>query len=116
MNEKGLVANLPNDRSASMHLSISDSSGDSAIFEYLDGKLSIHHNRDYTVMTNSPKYEEQLALCQYWKNINGMSFSINAIPKNVDKNYITALPDKSYHQQVLASVSGVIRAAGVPSA
>ena len=35
-------------------LAISDSTGDSAIFEYVGGKLVIHHGRQYQVMTNSP--------------------------------------------------------------
>jgi hypothetical protein len=30
-----------------MHLSISDPTGDSAIFEYLGGKLIIHHGEKY---------------------------------------------------------------------
>ena len=125
-----LPGTLPNGRSGSMHLSLSDASGDSSIFEYIDGKIYIHHDRKYTVMTNSPIYSEQLALCSYWKDINGMkflpgtitaadrfvrtSFFLNAIPKTVDKNYITALPGQSYHQQALASTLGVIRSAGVP--
>jgi penicillin V acylase-like amidase (Ntn superfamily) len=45
---------LPNGRAASTHLSLSDSSGDSAILEYLGGKLVIHHGPHYRVMTNSP--------------------------------------------------------------
>ena len=53
------------------HLSISDPTGDSAIFQYLDGKLNIHHNRNYQVMTNSPTYDQQLALNQYWEQIGG---------------------------------------------
>ncbi|HEY5206095.1 MAG TPA: linear amide C-N hydrolase [Roseiarcus sp.] len=36
------------------HLALADASGDSAIFEYISGKLVIHHDRKYTVMTNSP--------------------------------------------------------------
>jgi penicillin V acylase-like amidase (Ntn superfamily) len=52
---------LPNGRPASGHLSISDSSGDSAIFEYLDGKLVIHHGPQYRVMTNSPTYDQRAA-------------------------------------------------------
>ena len=47
--------NLPGeDRLATLHLSLSDASGDSAIIEYVDGKQVIHHSRDYQVMTNSP--------------------------------------------------------------
>ena len=58
--------NLPGeDRLAMVHLSISDRSGDSAIFEYIEGKLVIHHGREYQVMTNSPTFEQQLAISEY---------------------------------------------------
>ena len=58
-------------RLATVHLSLSDSSGDSAIIEYINGKQVIHHSRDYQVMTNSPIFDEQLALNEYWKQIGG---------------------------------------------
>jgi len=45
---------LPTGRPANMHLAISDSSGDSAVFEYVNGKLVIHHGKQYKVLTNSP--------------------------------------------------------------
>ena len=48
-----------------LHLSLSDATGDNAIFEYIGGKLQIHHDPSYVVMTNSPVYEEQLAINQY---------------------------------------------------
>lgn len=41
-------------RLATLHLSMSDASGDSAIVEYIDGRQVIHHDRAYAVMTNSP--------------------------------------------------------------
>jgi len=44
-----------------VHLSLSDKSGDNAIFEYISGKLVIHHNSKYTTMTNSPIFEPYLA-------------------------------------------------------
>ena len=47
--------NVPGEeRLATLHLSLSDASGDSAIVEYIDGKQVIHHSRVYQVMTNSP--------------------------------------------------------------
>lgn len=61
----------PNGIEGKIHLSISDASGDSAIFEYIGGKLVIHHGRKYQVMTNSPVYDQQLALNEYWKQIGG---------------------------------------------
>jgi Linear amide C-N hydrolases, choloylglycine hydrolase family/Domain of unknown function (DUF4143) len=49
-------------RLAMLHLSMSDATGDSAIVEYIGGKQVIHHDRKYQVMTNSPIFDEQLAL------------------------------------------------------
>lgn len=57
-----------------LHLSISDATGDNAIFEYINGELKIHHDRSYQVMTNSPVFDQQLALNDYWKNIGGLTF------------------------------------------
>ena len=89
---------LPDGEPAQGHLSISDPSGDSAIVEYVNGKLVIHHGKQYTVMTNSPTYDQQLALNSYWQEIGGSvfmpgtaraadrfaraSYLVNAIPKN----------------------------------
>jgi penicillin V acylase-like amidase (Ntn superfamily) len=53
---------MPNGSPAQLHLSMSDPTGDSAVFEYLGGKLVIHHGKQYQVMTNSPRFEDQLAL------------------------------------------------------
>ena len=120
----------PNNRPASMHLSISDPSGDSAIVEYIDGKIVIHHGKQYQTMTNSPIFDQQLALNAYWQHIGGMtfmpgtisaadrfvrvSFFNDALPKTVDKNYINAVADQAFENQALASVLGAVRAVGVP--
>lgn len=121
---------LPNGAPATIHLSISDASGDSAIFEYLGGKLKIHHGREYTVMTNSPSYDQQLALDAYWKDIGGdvflpgtsraadrfarASFYLNAIPRQADPAIIKSVPDQSYGYQAVASVLSVQRSVSVP--
>jgi penicillin V acylase-like amidase (Ntn superfamily) len=57
---------LPNGAPAALHLSISDPSGDSAMFEYIDVRLIIHHGKRYGVMTNSPSYDQQLSFDEYW--------------------------------------------------
>jgi penicillin V acylase-like amidase (Ntn superfamily) len=57
-----LAPDLPNGKPMSLHLAVSDASGDSAISEYVGGKLQIHHGREYQLMTNSPVYGEQLAM------------------------------------------------------
>jgi choloylglycine hydrolase len=103
---------------ATLHLSLSDATGDSAIVEYIKGRQVIHHDRKYQVMTNSPIFDQQLALNEYWKQIGGTvmlpgtnraadrfaraSFYVNAIPKDENPN------------RALASVFSVIRNVSVP--
>lgn len=47
---------------ASTHLAIEDASGDSAIVEVLDGVMTIHRDRRFTVLTNEPSFREQTRL------------------------------------------------------
>ncbi len=55
----------PDGMAATVPLSISDASGDPAVFEFIDGELVIHHSRDYRDMTNEPVFEKQLTLNKY---------------------------------------------------
>src|SRR5690606_744546 len=82
-----------------LHLSVSDASGDNAIFEYIGGKLKIHHDRSYTVMTNSPVFEEQLAINKYWQGIPG-TIMLPGTNRAADRYvrasyYIKAIPQTS---------------------
>jgi len=44
-----------------LHISFQDTSGDSAILEWRDGKPQVWHGEQYTVMTNQPGYAQHLA-------------------------------------------------------
>ena len=105
-------------RLATLHLSISDASGDSAIIEYIKGKQVIHHSRDYKVMTNSPIFEEQLALETYWRQIGGtvMLPGTNRASDRFARAafYIDAIPKSTDPVESTASVFGVIRNVSVP--
>ena len=105
-------------RMATLHLSISDATGDNAIFEYIDGKLNIHHSRSYQVMTNSPVFDQQLALDDYWKTIGGTTFlpgTNRAADRFVRASfYINAIPKTEDARTALASVFSVIRNTSVP--
>lgn len=105
-------------RMATLHLSISDATGDNAIFEYIKGKLIIHHDKSYQVMTNSPVFDEQLALNNYWKNIGGLSFlpgTNRAADRFVRASYyINVIPKVEDAHIAVASVFSVIRNASVP--
>ena len=57
---------------APVHLALADASGDSAVIEIVDGgKLRIHHDRAYTVMTNSPPFPQQLANLKQYEGFGG---------------------------------------------
>lgn len=106
------------DKFTTVHLSISDATGDSAIFEYVKGKLVIHHDSSYQVMTNDPLFEEQLAIKGYWDNIPGNIFlpgSNRAADRFVRASFYTkAIPQTSDPLISVASVFSVIRNVSVP--
>jgi choloylglycine hydrolase len=106
------------DKFTTVHLSISDAAGDNAILEYINGKLVIHHNPEYTVMTNDPPYEQQLAIAKYWENIPGKSFlpgTVNPTDRFVRASfYVKAIPQTEDTRIAVASVFSVIRNVSVP--
>ncbi len=105
-------------RLATLHLSVSDASGDNAIFEYINGKLVVHHDAAYTVMTNSPIFDKQLALNEYWKEIGGtvmLPGTNRAADRFVRASfYIDAIPKTDNTRIAVASVFSVIRNCSVP--
>ncbi len=55
-----------------VHLIIHDASGDSAVMEYLNGKLNIYHQNDFPVpvLTNTP-YLESTQLLKHYQGLGG---------------------------------------------
>lgn len=114
-----VTASVPGqDRLATLHLSMSDASGDSAIVEYVDGRQVIHHGRQYQVMTNSPTFDQQLALESYWREIGG-TVMLPGTNRAADRFarasfYVDAIPKSEDPVEALASMFGVIRNVSVP--
>ena len=109
---------LPNKEPAQGHLAISDPTGDSAIFEYVQGKLVIHHGRQYQVMTNSPTFDEQLALNKYWEAIGGQAM-LPGTSRAADRFartsfFINAIPKMDDAKKTVAAVFSIIRGVSVP--
>lgn len=106
------------DKYTTVHLSLSDASGDNAILEYINGKLVIHHDPSYTVMTNDPVFEQQLAINEYWKGIPGNIFlpgTNRAADRYVRASYyITAIPQTDDTRIAVAGAFSVIRQCSVP--
>ncbi len=109
---------LPNKRPAQGHLALSDSTGDSAILEYVKGKLVIHHGRKYQVMTNSPTYDQQLSLNSYWEQIGGLAMlpgTNRAADRFVRASFFMgAIPKTDDAKKAVAALFSVIRGVSVP--
>lgn len=109
---------LPNGANGTGHMAISDPSGDSAIFEYVKGKLVIHHDAKYKIMTNSPTFDEQLALNKYWESIGGtvmLPGTSRAADRFVRASFLLkSLPQTDEERKSIASLLSVIRSVSVP--
>lgn len=108
----------PSGEAGTVHLSISDPSGDSAIFEYVGGKLVIHHGKQYQIMTNSPVYDEQLALNAYWEKIGGTTM-LPGTTRAADRFarasfYVNAARQSDDPREAVATVFSVMRNVSVP--
>lgn len=109
---------LPNGVKSRLHLAISDSTGDSAIIEYLDGSVSIYEGKQYQVLTNSPAYNLQLAINDYWKQVGGLNM-LPGTNRSSDRfarasfyiNAVTQTPDPDI---AIPTVFSVIRNVSVP--
>ena len=101
-----------------IHLAIDDASGDSAIFEYIDGKLDIYHSEDYWVMTNSPSYDQQLELVKKYEGLGGDQPlpGTCAAPDRFARAtfYVHNQPEPKSRVQATAAMASIIRNAAQP--
>lgn len=103
---------------APLHLTLSDPSGDSAILEWIDGKLVIHHDRAYQVVTNDPPYDQQLATQKYWSAVDPLKF-LPGSGRSEDRFvragfYINAVTQSDDPRIAAAAVFSVIRNVSAP--
>lgn len=100
------------------HLSIGDANGDNLILEWINGTLVNHHSKDYTVMTNEPQFEKQLAINEYWSTI--ANYSLPGTDRPADRfarlaHYRTYIPEATDQTGAIANTAGMIRAVSVPN-
>lgn len=109
---------MPNGVKSRLHLAISDASGNSAIIEYLDGHVSIYEGKQYQVLTNSPAYNLQLAVNDYWKQVGGLNM-LPGTNRSSDRFarasfYINAVTQTADPEIAIPTVFSVIRNVSVP--
>ena len=103
---------------ATLHLSLEDKTGDSAIIEYIKGKPVIHHDRNYTVMTNDPPYEQQLDNLKQYEGFGGnkpLPGTTKASDRFVRASYyLKYLPKPKSLREAVAGVLSITRNVSQP--
>ncbi|MBP6473393.1 MAG: linear amide C-N hydrolase [Chloroflexi bacterium] len=105
---------------STVHLAIEDATGDSAILEYVDGRLVVHHGRHYHIMTNDPAYDLQLANRARFDFTNATRQT--PLPGNVDPGhrfvradyFLQMLPEPKTKREAIASILAIARNVSVP--
>ncbi|PFG20040.1 linear amide C-N hydrolase [Serinibacter salmoneus] len=101
-----------------IHLALDDATGDSAIIEYTDGHPKVYHDRAFTVMTNSPTYDQQLELVRTVAGLGGetpLPGSTLATDRFARASYyVNRLEQPDTQLQAIAAMFSVIRNAAQP--
>lgn len=101
-----------------IHIALEDASGDSAIIEPIDGRLVVHHGREYTVMANSPSLDEQLANRDHYRPFGGElppPGDITSVDRFVRASYfLHYLPEPEDTAEAVAGVFQLIANVSVP--
>lgn len=114
-----VTANIPGTNTeVTVHLALNDSTGDTAVFEFVGGKLQIHHSRDYCVMTNSPTFDKQLANIKLYDGFGGSK----PLPGSTEADdrfvrtayYLNRLQKPADERAAVAGIMSVLRNAAQP--
>ena len=105
---------------ATLHLAMEDATGDSAIIEYIDGRINVHHGRQFQIMTNDPPLDEQLAHLATFDFRNATRQM--PLPGNVDPKdrfvrsayFLQMLPEPKNDRDAIAGIIAIARNASVP--
>lgn len=103
---------------ATVHLAITDKTGDTAVIEYIDGKPVIYHGKQYTVMTNSPPYAQQLENLKQYEGFGGTK-PLPGTTEAADRfvraaYYLKHLPKANDMREAVAGVLSVMRNVSQP--
>jgi penicillin V acylase-like amidase (Ntn superfamily) len=118
MKELQIVSAKINNKMWPLHLTLEDRSGDSAIIEFVQGKMKIYHGSQYQVMTNEPAYNIQLANLKRYQGFGG-KLSLPGDPDPLSRfvrsaAYLKTSPHADNEIDAVANVLSVIRTAMTP--
>lgn len=100
------------------HLTLQDATGDSAVFEFVNGELKIYHDRKYAIVTNDPPYDQQIKNLAQYQGFGGEK----ALPGTTEAAdrfvrgayYLKHLPKPENDRQTVAGMLSVMRAMSQP--
>ena len=101
-----------------IHLTMEDASGDSAIIEFIQGKMHVYHGPQYQIMTNEPAYNIQFTNLKRYQGFGG-KLPLPGDPDPLSRfvrvaSFLKTLPKPTNKLESIASVLSVIRTAMVP--
>jgi penicillin V acylase-like amidase (Ntn superfamily) len=107
-------------QSGTVHMAIEDAGGDSAVLEYVAGKLVVHHGHEFQIMTNAPAYDEQLKLLGE-RNYTNPTMETD-VPGNVNPRarfqrasyYLSVLSKPKTEREGIAGMFTLIRNVSIP--
>ncbi len=114
-----LMAEDPHSRKPlTIHISLDDSTGDSAIVECLNGPIRVFHDRNYTVMTNQPTFDLQLENLKQYRGFGGerrLPGSHEPADRFVRAAfYVKHLPQPQSQREAVAALMSVMRNVSAP--
>lgn len=96
---------------STLHWGVTDATGRSIIFEFVDGRLTINEMDDYRAMTNDPEWPSMRAIIDYWEKIGGKNMlpgSVTSPDRCVRANYfahhVEAVGDQALGVSIARSV------------
>jgi choloylglycine hydrolase len=105
---------------STVHLAIEDATGDSAIVEFIDGKPRVHHGRQFTIMTNDPPFDQQLANLARFDFTDAtretpLPGNVNPLDRFVRASFfLKKLPEPKNEREAIAGILAIARNASVP--
>jgi choloylglycine hydrolase len=105
---------------STVHLSVEDTGGDSAIIEFQEGKRNIFHGPQYSIQTNEPPYQQQLDLlaAQDFSNPSDntpLDGNVNPIARFQRAAYFLGLlPEQKNDKEAAAAIFAITRNVSIP--
>ncbi len=103
---------------STLHWAMTDTSGETLVMEYQDGKMYTHRGRQYQVLTNDPPMPQMQAINDYWKTVGG----VNMLPGTVRSSdrfvrasfFIDHVPTDFDNTEALGCIRSIMGTLSVP--